>query len=139
MSKGDICSVEGCEKICTNRRSVCEMHYARMLRHGSYTHTAKQGQTNHYLYKSWCQMHRRCKCKNDTKYKLYGERGITVCERWSGHNGFWNFYNDMGDRPDGYSLDRIDVDGNYCPENCRWADAKTQANNRQRNKQDECA
>ena len=138
MSKGDICAVDGCDKVCTNRRSVCEMHYSRMRRYGTYDRICQKGQTKHYLYKSWCQMHRRCKCPRDGKYHLYGERGIKVCEKWTGHDGFWNFISDMGDRPDGYSLDRIDVDGDYCPENCRWADAKTQANNRQRNKQDEC-
>ena len=139
MSKGDICAVDGCNKICTGRISVCEMHYARMRRHGDYNYTFNDGRSKHYLYKSFCQMHRRCKCPRDQKYYLYGARGIKVCERWSGHKGFLNFIQDMGERPEGHSVDRIDVDGNYCPENCRWADAKTQANNRQRNKQDERA
>ena len=84
-------------------------------------------------------MHRRCERPQDHKYHLYGARGIKVCERWSGHKGFINFLEDMGERPLGTTLDRIDVDGDYCPENCRWADASTQANNRQWNKKNGCA
>jgi hypothetical protein len=72
-------------------------------------------------------MKNRCTNTGETKYARWGGRGITICERWS---TFENFYADMGDPPEGHSLDRIDNDGNYEPENCRWADASTQIRNR---------
>ena len=68
----------------------------------------------------------KCGC-----YKHYGGRGITVCERWLGcPNGFINFFADMGKRPKGMSIDRINVNGNYEPGNCRWATKKVQTANR---------
>ena len=78
-------------------------------------------------YMSWCAMRRRCYGEKTEKYKIYGARGIAIDEKW---NDFENFLIDMGERPKGMTLDRIDVNGNYCKQNCRWADAKTQANNK---------
>lgn len=74
----------------------------------------------------------RCNNPNQTGYEYYGGRGITVCDRWNLLKGgsFENFYEDMGERPKGMTLDRINVDGNYCKENCRWADWSTQMLNR---------
>jgi hypothetical protein len=80
-------------------------------------------------YKAWQSMRSRCNAPGTRQYKNYGGRGIRVCESWS--QSFDNFYRDMGNRPsDGHSLDRIDVNGNYEPSNCRWADSITQANNK---------
>lgn len=83
--------------------------------------------SEHELYGVWCDMRRRC---SDTKYKYYynyGGRGITVCDRWV--SDFANFVADVGKRPEGYSLDRINNDGNYEPSNVRWADRVTQNGN----------
>lgn len=69
----------------------------------------------------------RCYDKNSNAYGRYGGRGISVCESWQDFN---SFYADMGDRPEGLSLERVDNDGDYSPENVVWADAKAQARNR---------
>ena len=78
-------------------------------------------------YATWLGMRKRCNCVTSEDYPDYGGRGITVCERW---DVFANFLEDMGRCPTGYSLDRIDVNKGYSPDNCRWADAKTQARNK---------
>ena len=73
----------------------------------------------------------RCTLPNLTAYRNYGGRGITVCDRW--RHSFENFYADMGARPAKMSLDRIDVNGNYEPGNCRWATKAEQSTNTRRN------
>ena len=79
-------------------------------------------------FKVWLSMRARCLCKTHKQYAAYGGRGISVCERWM--DAFENFYADMGPRPScQYSIDRINNDGNYEPDNCRWATRKQQQRN----------
>jgi hypothetical protein len=80
-------------------------------------------------------MRKRCLLSSHIRFKDYGGRGITICERWLDTKyGYLNFIEDMGIRPEGLTLDRIDVDGNYEPSNCRWATSLEQGNNRRNNK-----
>jgi hypothetical protein len=90
------------------------------------------GLTKHPLYRTWIDMHKRCRNPNDPAYKWYGARGIKVCRRWTGPKGFPNFLADMDDRPAGLSLDRCNNEGNYTPSNCHWATHSEQAKNRRR-------
>jgi hypothetical protein len=78
-------------------------------------------------YTTWNMMTQRCLNPNNDRYYDYGGRGITVCERWL---DFANFLADMGERPEGTSIDRIDVNGNYEPTNCRWATSAEQGTNK---------
>lgn len=82
-------------------------------------------------YRTWANMRTRCSNPNTSVYKHYGGRGISVCPQWS---TFAGFLVDMGERPEGTSLDRIDVNGNYEPNNCRWATNRQQGTNRRDNR-----
>ncbi len=88
--------------------------------------------THKSTYGSWQSMHARCYTKTHTSYTRYGGRGIFICERWK--NNFENFYLDMGDRPSlDHSIDRIDVNKGYSPDNCKWSTRKEQQNNKSNN------
>lgn len=84
----------------------------------------------HYVYHG---MKQRCLNPNAKKYKIYGARGITICNSWLGEKGFFNFINDMGDRPPNTTLDRVENDKGYYKENCRWATPNQQQANRRNN------
>lgn len=79
-------------------------------------------------YRSWTLAKNRCFNINSDKYHYYGGRGITMCDQWK--KSFIQFLYDMGEAPNGYTLDRIDVNGDYTPSNCKWSDRKNQAINR---------
>ena len=135
------CTIPDCDSPLL-AKGFCRKHYLRNYRHGDphfvsdpvdYQLTGedsanfKHGHWDHPLYKTWSNMMRRCYNPKEHAYKNYGARGIQVCGRW--HN-VAHFIEDMGDRPEGMTLDRKDNSLGYSKENCRWACDTTQSRNR---------
>lgn len=93
----------------------------------------KHGKSHSRTWNIHRGMKQRCLNPKNHAFKHYGGRGITVCERWSGDQGFENFLADMGEAPDGMTLDRKENDGNYEPDNCRWVPQALQTTNTRQN------
>ena len=113
----------------------CGCLWVKNLKEMHITHGANVGGEVKPEYLAWCHMKSRCTNPNVERYPEYGGRGIKVCERWLGENGFANFYSDLGDKPTpNHSLDRYpDVNGDYEPANVRWGTDEQQSRNKRNN------
>jgi hypothetical protein len=130
-----ICCIKGCD-VEARALGFCNHHYMQWMRHGHpladelkyirHGHRGAKSTTPEYL--CWDGMVKRCTQEYHASWASYGGRGITVCDRWK--NSFTAFLEDMGNRPEGTSLDRINNNGNYHPDNCRWATKQEQSENR---------
>lgn len=118
MDDSDLCKEGDCDRK-KYAKNMCNKHYIKSWATPE--------------FQSWRSMKKRCYLPNCSEYFRYGGRGIEVCERWLGKDGYKNFLADMGERPSPtHSLDRINNDGNYEPSNCRWATKREQVANRRK-------
>lgn len=113
-----------------------QVQYVRNIEAGKSTRCRKcsigpirHGKSHTRVHNIWCGILTRCDNPNFKFFHNYGGRGITICDRW---RVFEKFYEDMGDPPPGFSIERIDCDGNYCPENCIWVHPKKQYLNKRK-------
>jgi len=135
-----------CRCVCGAEKTVYQGNLTQGKSHGCGCAARKltgerartHGKRNTRLYNIWVLMRRRCYDESSVSYKNYGGRGISVCDEWLGHDGFqhfWDWSHENGysesASPRDCSIDRIDVNGNYCPENCRWIDMRSQSRNKQ--------
>lgn len=110
----------------------CGCYQKEQARKYSNTFTTKHGHSREKLFHIWISILHRCYNPHSTSYKNYGERGIKVCDEWHDYETFKKWALDNG-YTQGLSIDRIDVNGNYCPENCKYSTQKEQANNKRNN------
>jgi hypothetical protein len=130
-----ICCIKGCDAE-ARALGFCNHHYMQWNRYGHplacelkfVRHGHRSAKSSSPEYMVWSGMIKRCTEPRNAAWPNYGARGITVCERWL--KSFNAFLEDMGKRPDGYSLDRIDNAGNYEPSNCRWTTKENQSRDR---------
>jgi hypothetical protein len=120
------------DSLLSGNTQSCGCLHAEVAAERNHLQSTTHGMCGTREYHSWNNMIARCTNEKHRSYVRYGGRGIRICDRWL--NSFEDFYTDMGDRPQGMSLDRIGNEGDYTPDNCRWATTKEQNRNRRDNR-----
>lgn len=121
--------VVGAEQLKSGTTRSCGCYHSDRTREAHYKH----GMSNHHLFRIWADMWKRCTNKNNKAYKHYGGRGITVCDEWLEFQPFYDWAISHG-WSEGLTIDRINPDMDYSPDNCRWATWKVQQNNKRNNR-----